>query len=172
MAEEYEDQPLLAGRAEGSIAYKLRLAQIAAWRAFEARVTGYGVAPRYLGLLMIIEANPGQPQSRLAEAVAIQRSSLVAILDQLEREGIVERRPSPRDRRSKSVRLTERGAAMLADLAAEADAHEAALTEGLSEAERATMAAALDRIVLNMRGPDSAAPPAQAADRAAFARRS
>ena len=47
-------ETLTAGDGEGQIAYKLRLAQIAAYRAFEERVTGYGKAPRYLGLLLTL----------------------------------------------------------------------------------------------------------------------
>ncbi|MWD26507.1 MarR family transcriptional regulator [Aquicoccus sp. SCR17] len=154
-----EEQPLRAGSGEMSVGYKLRLAQITAYRGFEERVTGYGSAPRYLGLLMIIDANPGQPQSRLAEAVAVRRSSLVAILDTLEREGVVERRPSETDRRSKAVALTAKGRGVLADLLEAADAHEAALTAGLTEEERATLLSALDRVIANMRAAEGDALP-------------
>ena len=122
--------PLTAGPVENSVAYKLRLAQIAAYRAFEERVSGYGVAPRYLGLLSIIGANPGQPQSRLAEAIALQRSSLVAILDRLEADGLLERRAADSDRRSKAVWLTQAGRALLNELSALASRHEERLCQG------------------------------------------
>ena len=147
-------ETLTAGDGESQIAYKLRLAQIAAYRAFEERVTGYGKAPRYLGLLMIIGANPGSNQSSLAEAVGLRRSSLVAILDQLERDRIVRRDPAPDDRRSKAVRLTGHGSRVLKELTEEAEAHEAALTRGIPEADLAILRAALDRIILNMRAFD------------------
>lgn len=156
-------ETLGAGPGDTQIAYKLRLAQIAAYRAFEERVTGFGKAPRYLGLLMIIRENPGSNQSSLAEAVGLRRSSLVAILDQLERDRIVRRDAVPGDRRSKAVRLTGYGERLLAELTEEAEAHEAALTAGISEADLAVIRAGLDRIILNMRAADQAEPGVAAA---------
>ena len=132
--------------------------------AFRAQPARQGHAPRYLGLLMIIGANPGSNQSSLAEAVGLRRSSLVAILDQLERDGIVRRDPAPDDRRSKAVRLTGHGSRVLKELTEEAEAHEAALTRGIPEADLAILRAALDRIILNMRALDMPAATA-AADR-------
>lgn len=150
------DERLRAGLGETQIAYKLRLAQIAAYRGFEERVTGYGKAPRYLGLLMIIGENPGSNQTSLGDAVGLRRSSLVAILDQLERERIVRRDPAPEDRRSKAVRLTGHGERVLAALTEEATAHEAALTQGIPQAHLDIVRAALDRIIVNMRTAEAA----------------
>lgn len=132
------------------ISYKLRLAQIVAYRAFEGQVSGFGAAPRYLGLLWLIRDNPGQPQSRLAEAVALQRSSLVTILDRLEADGLVERRAVAGDRRMKQVWLTAEGARVLDALNPQAEAHEAALTSGLTAEEKAIFLRALDQVILNL----------------------
>ena len=49
-----------AGPAEDMIGYKLRMAQILAFRAFEEKMSTYGKAPRYLALLSVIRQNPGQ----------------------------------------------------------------------------------------------------------------
>ena len=112
--------PAASGLQLGSIAsqvgYRLRLLQIAAFKDFEEQTYGYGSAPRYFGLLSIIEANPGSQQSRLAEAIHLQPSSLVPILDKLQNENLVERRSSKLDRRSKSVWLTPEGARVLEQL--------------------------------------------------------
>ncbi|MFD1910682.1 MarR family winged helix-turn-helix transcriptional regulator [Halodurantibacterium flavum] len=145
-------EPLRLGSAaiDGQVSYKLRLAQIVAYRAFEGVVTGFGVAPRYLGLLWLIRDNPGQAQSRLAEAVALQRSSLVTILDRLEADGLVERRAVSGDRRMKQVWLTGEGKRTLDALIPLAEAHEAAMTAGLNEEERAVFLRALDQVVRNL----------------------
>lgn len=135
---------------DGQISYKLRLAQIVAYRGFEGVVTGLGAAPRYFGLLCIIRDNPGQAQSRLAEAVALQRSSLVTILDRLEADGLVERRAVSGDRRMKQVWLTPEGGRTLDLLLPQAEAHEAAMTAGLSEEEKALFLRALDQVVQNL----------------------
>lgn len=138
---------LSAGPFEGTISFKLRLAQIAAWRAFEARLSGYGSAPRHLGLLAIIAANPGQRQTRLAESVGLRRSSLVAILDQLASEGLLERHDAEDDRRAKTVTLTAKGHSILDTLAEMAIAQDAEITAGLDPVTRAALLSGLDHVI-------------------------
>lgn len=150
--DEKPDAVLLnAGTQEASVGYKLRLAQIMAYQAFEAQVSNYGSAPRYLGLLCVIQANPGQLQSRLAEAVALKRSSLVPILDRLGKEGILERRATKNDRRSNTVWLTKYGAEVVEELTKEAARHEEVLSQDLSAEERANLLASLDTIIMRLR---------------------
>ena len=50
--------------------------------------------------------------SALAELARVRKQTMAEAVEQLERTGYVERRPNPRDRRSKLVFLTERGAAV------------------------------------------------------------
>jgi DNA-binding MarR family transcriptional regulator len=47
--------------------------------------------------------------SELAELARVRKQTMAQAVDQLERTGYVERRPNPRDRRSRLVCLTERG---------------------------------------------------------------
>lgn len=151
MVDDTDPTPLQPGELADSIGYRLRLAQIAAYRAFEGGLTRHGAAPRYLGLLAIIAHHPGQPQSRLAEAIALKRSSLVPIIDRLEADGLVERRPSPADRRYKSVWLTVKGQRTVADLTAKARAHEGRLTRGFTADEREALAGLLGKVLQNLR---------------------
>lgn len=141
---------LSAGKVDRWISYKIRLAQILAYRAFEERMADEGRAPRYLGLLSVIEAHPGQPQSRLAEAVALRRSSLVTIIDQLQADGLVERRASETDRRVNGIWLTVEGQRTVRTLRKAAREHENRLTEGLSERDVEQLADSLDHIVANL----------------------
>lgn len=157
-----EDTYLTARSLEKSLGYKLRLAQILAYRNFEERLknlTGYGVAPRYLGLLGIVMENPGQPQNRLAEAVGLQKSSLVTILDKLEQEGVLERKASQTDRRSKAVWLTAHGRKLVAKLFAIASEHETRVVSNIPAARQQELLAALDQIIENLRDLDNAASP-------------
>ncbi len=133
------------------VGYRVRLVQIAAYKDFEenAKKT-FGSAPRYFGLLTLIEANPGLSQARLAEEIHLVRSSLVPILDKLEAEGLVERR-SASDRRSNAVWLTPRGKSVLARLRPVVTEHEKRLTEGFSDAEKAALLALLHKVDANLR---------------------
>ena len=50
--------------------------------------------------------------SALAERARVRKQTMTQAVEQLERAGYVERRPNPRDRRSRLVFLTERGASV------------------------------------------------------------
>ena len=50
--------------------------------------------------------------SALAERARVRKQTMTQAVEQLERAGYVERRPNPRDRRSRLVVLTERGASV------------------------------------------------------------
>ena len=136
---------------ERSVNYRLRMAQILAWRSFEQRMPEHGGAARYLGLLSIIARNPDQPQHRLAESIGLSRSSLVPILDRMETQGLVERHDAPDDRRAKAVRLTDAGAAVVEDLTDRALDLETQTLDGLAPDEVDTLVDLLDRLIGNLR---------------------
>lgn len=142
---------LRGGEMEASVGYRLRLAQILAYRNFEEKITDHGVAPRYLGLLGIVSANPGQPQNKLADAIGLQKSSLVTILDRLEKDEILERRAIPQDRRARGVWLTPRGEEVVAELALRAEEHEQRMAKGIPAEDRERLIEMLGRIIDNLR---------------------
>lgn len=133
------------------IGYQLRMAQILAFRAFEERLTKYGRAPRYLGLLATIRAEPGLSQNKLAEAVALRRSSLVNILDQLEADGLLVRKAAPNDRRRNGVWLTDKGQAIVTALLREAKAEDVRMTKDLTEDQIRELNDALAKIIENLK---------------------
>ena len=132
------------------ISYRIRLIQIAAFKQFEAMMTGYGSAPRYFGMLCLIEANPGITQSRLADAIFLTRASLVPILEAMEREGVVVRSGTPSDKRLRCVSLTDQGRTLVAELKPYVAQHEAMMVDGLSEHERMTLFKLLCRVEENI----------------------
>lgn len=142
---------LKKGEEHHWIGFKVRMAQILAFRAFEDRLKIGGKSARYFGLLGFISENPGQLQTALATAVALRRSSLVSILDQLEKEGLVERRPVPTDRRANQVWLTEEGQAIVERLRKEGRAHEDQATKGMTQEEVEAVSKGLDKIIENLR---------------------
>jgi DNA-binding MarR family transcriptional regulator len=127
------------------LGYRLRLAQLAVFRDFERSVGVLGVSPGRVGVLVLVEANPGLAQSRLAEAVGLDRSTLVPLLDRFEREGLLERRAGP-DRRTNGLHLTAEGRRHLARVKRAVREHEGRMLTVLSEAERATLIGLLGRL--------------------------
>jgi DNA-binding MarR family transcriptional regulator len=96
-------------------------------------------------MLVLIEANPGVTQSRLARAVGLDRSTMVAVLDQLEARGLLERRQGE-DRRTNGLWLTKAGRALFARMKRRVLAHEARIAARLSAEERRTLLELLARL--------------------------
>ncbi len=131
------------GALPGLLGYRLRLAQQVVFSDFAANVQG--LSPGRVGLLILIDANPGVTQSRLAEAARRDRSTMVGVLDQLEGRGLVERRRGA-DRRTNGLWLTRSGRALLARALRSIAAHERRIAARLSAAERRQLLALLGKI--------------------------
>jgi DNA-binding MarR family transcriptional regulator len=133
------------------VGYHLRLAQIAVFRDFASTLQEFDASPGRFGLLVLIRANPGLSQSRLAEAIGLDRSSLVPALNKLEGEQLVERHASSADRRANGIWLTAHGNALVARMQQRVRAHEARLLRGFSAAEKARLIELLGRVRQNLR---------------------
>ena len=71
----------------------------------------------------------------LAERMAVQWPSLIRTLNELEGEGLIERRINPADKRSRRVTITVKGLAVFREVKAVLDPTRAALLEGFSDEE-------------------------------------
>lgn len=127
------------------IGYQLRLAQLAVFRDFERTVGDLGISPGRFGVLVLVNGNPGITQSRLAEAVGLDRSTLVPVLDGLERRDLVERRRG-KDRRTNGLWLTASGKRLLSRVKRRIAAHEHRMVSGMSDTERGQLVALLARL--------------------------
>lgn len=130
----------------GLIGYQLRLAQLAVFNDFAAELRDFDISPGRFGVLVLISANPGMTQSLLAAATQLDRSTMVAVIDQLEARGLVERRASPTDRRSNALVLTAAGEKLLKQLKRRVKLHEARIAEAMTPEESATLVKLLGRI--------------------------
>jgi DNA-binding MarR family transcriptional regulator len=106
---------------------------------FAERLAPLGLAPPEAGVLHHISRHPGINQQVLAERLGILPSRMVALVDGLEKRGIVERKRDAEDRRAYALNLTPTGLETLESLRAAARAHEEALCAGLSGKERAQL---------------------------------
>lgn len=128
------------------VGYHLRMAQIALFRDFSEGPGKEDVTPGLFGVLVIIEANPDLKQSELARATHLDRSTVVTVIDNLVRRGLVERRVALHDRRSNAIRLTDAGATLLRKLKRQVSQHEKRLLQNFSTAERDTFIALLQKV--------------------------
>ena len=124
------------------------LAQLGAHAAaqFAERLRVLDLTPPDAGILRLLRTAAGLSQQELAAKLQIHPSRLVAILDNLEKRGFVERRPNPDDRRLYSIHLTRNGGEILEKIGRVAREHEDALLSALGSGERGELAALLLRI--------------------------
>lgn len=100
-------------------------------------------------LFHLAHLGDGILQKDLAIAIGIEGPSLVRLLDNLESDGLIERRAAANDRRGKTLHLTALGRARHAEVMAIADEVRAHLLEGNSEADIRTCLAVFDRLRAN-----------------------
>ncbi|MFF8381208.1 MarR family winged helix-turn-helix transcriptional regulator [Streptomyces sp. NPDC015661] len=124
------------------------LAQLGAHAAgrFGERVGELGLAPPDVGLLRMIAMEPGRSQRSLAADLGVVPSRVVALIDNLEKKGFVERRRSAEDRRHHELYVSEDGRRALGRVREVAALHEDDLFTALDEDDRARLTALLGRI--------------------------
>lgn len=134
---------LKTGLLPGLLGYRLRLAQQTVFRDFAASVPE--LSPGRAGILMLVDANPGVTQGRLAQAVGLDRSTMVGVVDALEARGLLERRRGE-DRRTNGLWLARPGRALLGRLKKRIELHEKRVAARLSAQERAQLLALLEKL--------------------------
>lgn len=141
------DRPPLPESLRRSIGFMLSKAAQRAIEMSEEALRPLGIRSRHYGVLAALaEAGP-LSQQRLGEWLRIDRTTMVGILDDLERLGFAQRHPDPADRRAYAVQLTSPGEAALARARAILAAVDSELVAQLSEEERRRLHELLSQIV-------------------------
>ena len=136
-------QTLKPGLLSGLLGYRLRVAQQTVFRDFARSIPE--ASPGRVGILLLIDANPGVTQSRLAQAVGIDRSTMVGVLHALQARELIERRRGE-DRRTNGLWLTRTGRELVASLKQRIRTHERRVASRLSVEERAHLLAMLEKL--------------------------
>lgn len=98
------------------------------------------------GILRVLGRSSGLSQQDLAKTLRMHASRLVAIVDDLEEKGLVQRLENESDRRTYALHLTEKGRETLAQIGSIGREHNEAIAASLSEEERFQLAGLLQRI--------------------------
>jgi DNA-binding MarR family transcriptional regulator len=124
------------------------LAQVGAHaaRRFAERLAPLGLKPSDAGILRLLNEAGGLSQQQLASRLHMHASALVALVDDLESRGLVDRQRHAEDRRAHALHLTDKGRAMLSDIGRVAREHAESICSALTKDERETLAGLLRRI--------------------------
>jgi DNA-binding MarR family transcriptional regulator len=137
---------LKAAQLSDQVGFLLRFAQAAVWSDVVAAFEPLGLRPVHYSILKITKAVPGSRQQAIGEALSIQRPNVVALIDDLQERGLIQRKRHPQDRRSHALYLTPEGTRCLDDMERAHAAHVKRISELLSPAERRGLIVGLKRL--------------------------
>jgi DNA-binding MarR family transcriptional regulator len=109
------------------------------------RLSDAATMPRF-DLLANLEREDGQTLAALSRRMLVTAGNLTGLVDRAERDGVVERRADPRDRRLSRVFLTAKGRDLIAAILPLHAAHVAELLAGLDATERRDLRRLLGRL--------------------------
>jgi DNA-binding MarR family transcriptional regulator len=105
-----------------------------------------GLCARQAGILTMVTELEPMTQKALADALGIDRTTMVALLDDLEDKGLAARQRHPRDRRAFLVHPTDSGRAAKVAAVRILDEQQRLFLAPLAPAERRQLAALLTRL--------------------------
>jgi DNA-binding MarR family transcriptional regulator len=123
-------------------------------RAILSEVSSRESTPSRVVVVVVLRKMGPLPMSSIAAHVGLPKSNITALVDDLEAEGVLRRKPDEADRRITQVELTAKGRALCAR---EYDAYEksvASLFDVLPRAERAAMLSGFERLTRRLQEED------------------
>jgi DNA-binding MarR family transcriptional regulator len=118
-------------------------------RSLQQRAAKLGFSPGQFPILLELWSEDGLTQKQLLERVDIEQATMANTLSRMERDGLVERRPHPSDKRAQLIFLTSRAAAMQADAIEAALAADTDLLKNFRQFERELLLEYIKRVLEN-----------------------
>lgn len=138
--------PRMPGELLQSSTFLLKRLGYAAKERAMASYEETGLHPYHYAIMLLLDEGSAETQGSIADALGYDRGQLVGLLDELEKQGLVERERDPNDRRRHLVRMTTEGTKALRRLRALARRNEDEFLEPLSDEEQAQLHALLARL--------------------------
>lgn len=140
---------LTASALVDDTSFLLARANAIALVAGNAALAPLDLKARSYSVLQLACTEPGPSQRELADFLRLDPSQVVALVDQLEARGLVERRADPSDRRANVVVATEAGRSLADEAQRAARRAEDEAHSSLDAAERETLARLLRRLAFD-----------------------
>ncbi|HEY2095304.1 MAG: MarR family transcriptional regulator, temperature-dependent positive regulator of motility [Pseudonocardiales bacterium] len=141
--------PRIASSPRDSVFHLLRVVLQEHGTRWAERLTEPGVRdvtkPQY-AILRAVAANPGLDQAAAGQFTGTDKATVTAMLDRLQRRGLLTRDVHPDDRRRRQLHLTPRGEELLAAMTPTVDHLNEELLSRLSDVERGQLTALLTKL--------------------------
>ncbi|MCX7257036.1 MAG: MarR family transcriptional regulator [Polaromonas sp.] len=133
---------------ESLVGYNARRATLVIIELFLQRMAVYDLRPVDFSVISLIFHNPGITSRQLCATLGILPPNLVGMVNELEKRGLIAKRPHPSDGRATGLHPTPSGLELLQQAEKTAMALEAEATTRLSVAERKTLIRLLKKVYL------------------------
>lgn len=134
------------GRLGGLLGYHLRRASAAAMSDFASEFSHVALRPVQFGILALIADNEDTSQTELCRELNVQKTNMAPLIAELERRGLLTRKPATRDRRVQLLTLTDKAEREMPAWRALVARHEERFFGPLSAAERAVLLKLLSKL--------------------------
>lgn len=141
---------------EEFIGYNLKRAYMILQSDFRRTLRDDGLSARSFSALSLVVQYPNITQSALSKQMGIERSGLVAIVDELESMGYIVRKQIPADRRAQALKAVSKGKSAYKKAVKKVQKHEQQLFAHMTASEQKTLMKLLKKIRLLER--DQSAP--------------
>jgi DNA-binding MarR family transcriptional regulator len=141
------ETPLLPAGLTRRLGFMLVRASAGMTRLGAETLAPLGIDGRHYGVLAVLSELGAVSQQTLADILAVDRSTMVAFVDELEEKGDVRRGRNPSDRRAYAIALTDAGAAVQREAAVLLEGCEQHYLDPLTAAERRQLLELLGRLV-------------------------
>ena len=115
----------------------------------------FGLTDVQFNLMMLLQhqSNPegGLSQAQLSSMMLVNRANITALIDRMEKSGLVERTTMPMDRRYNIIKLTERGVKMLVKIEPLYTEEVDRIMDVLMESEQKRLISMLEKIRSNIK---------------------
>ena len=138
--DKFPDMPETVAKRLG---YAIKLAQHGIRLRMDEALRPLGLTTPQYGVLCALEAEPGLSNARLARALFVTAQTMHGTLSNLERQGLVERRPDPEHGRAQQGVISAEGALALKSAHQVVGEVETRMMIGMSEAEARKLTTAL-----------------------------
>ncbi len=122
-------------------------------RASDEELRAVGLSTSQLPVLVALKDGEQRTQIDLARLAGVEQPSMAQLLARMERDGLVRREPSPGDRRSSLISLTDAAMQRLEPGRDALRAVDAKARDGFSDAELASLSALIARMARNFESP-------------------
>ena len=140
-------EEILSPSGEPVLGLHLHVAHMHLLASFAEQLGHREITPNWVGIIALVEYNPGISQNELAKLIRLERASVGDRVARCISIGLIRREDSPHDKRKYALHLTRRGHRVLARMRKQIPHHEREFAGQLTDEERQTLIRLLDKLV-------------------------